>query len=317
MTQKAVLAPVLAYDLGGTKVAVGVVTPKGKILEETRVPAVFAEGKEAVIKQLSDIGVSLLLKYPQIKHVGLASAGPLDPAKGTLLDPTNFGTKDKRWGKVPLAQLLSKKLKRHVILENDAAAAALAESWVGTTKNFKNSLVLTLGTGLGTGIIANGQLLRAGRGMHPEGGHMIIRHGDKTAVCGCGNLGCAEALLSGNGFGKRFAARMGDPRLDGKKAAEMARKKHPIALDAFAEYADLMAVAIHNFAQMFCPEIVVFTGSFAHAHDLFLKQVEKNLKVLLARSCNTVNLMPILKISKLENQAGILGGAFVAYNAQH
>lgn len=308
MSQKAVLA----YDLGGTKVAVGVVNSRGRVLAEVREPVLFSEGKGAVIDQLADLGKIFLRKYPQVRHAGIASAGPLDPATGTLLDPTNFSSKGRSWGKVPLATLLSKKLKRPVHLENDAAAAILAEKWAGAAKGYENAMILTLGTGLGTGIICNDELVRAGRGLHPEAGHIIIYKDDVTALCGCGNYGCAEAYLSGNGFERRNAHKLGNPALRARDIAELARSGNRAAKAAFDEYAELMAVAMHNYVTIYAPEVIVLTGSFAQASDLFLASTRTHLKKLLARRRSGVDLMPKLALSKLDNRAGLIGGAWVA-----
>ena len=189
---------VLAYDLGGTKVHLGVVDQSGRVLAEQRVPVVVEQGKTAVINQLAELGKSYLTLYPEIKQVGLASAGPMDPTNlSNPSDPKN------NWGRVHITKILGQKLKRNVTLENDAAAAMLAEHWKGKAKGYENSMIMTLGTGLGTGIISNGELLRSGRFLHPEAGHIIIRDGDQSAPCGCGNLGCSEASLSGRGFTRR------------------------------------------------------------------------------------------------------------------
>ncbi len=304
--------PVLAYDLGGTKVAVGVVDSKGHVLEEIRVPVAIEQGKAAVIQQLAMLGQSLIAEYPKIQRVGIASAGPLDSSTGTLLDPTNFASKKGRWGRVPIAKLLSTKLKRPVSLENDAAAAVLAERWIGAARGQDNVMILTLGTGLGTGIIANGKLVRGGRGFHPEAGHMIIHQNDSSAPCGCGNLGCAEAFLSGRSFARRARARFGNANLSAQDIAELARKRDPRALAAFEEYAQLMAIAISNYIRMYYPEMVVFTGSFAQAHDLFLPSTLSHLKHLLRWSSPADKMVPKLKVSALNNQAGLIGGAYVA-----
>ena len=317
MTQKVPHKKVLAYDLGGTKVAVGVVNEKGRILEEIREPVVFQLGKAKVIAQLADLGKKLIKHHPGIYRVGIASAGPLDAEKGLLLDPTNFVSEAGSWGKVPLASLLGKKLKRPVFLENDAAAAILAEHWLGAAKKYSNAMILTLGTGLGTGVIVRDQLVRAGRMLHPEAGHLIIHSNDLTAPCGCGNLGCAEAYLSGRNFARRARPRFANPNLTAKDIATLARKRDPRALAAFEEYAQLMAVALNNYAVIYAPEIVVLTGSFADASDLFLEQTKKYLKVLLARRRIGVDLYPKIVVSSLSNQAGILGGAFVAFHAKN
>lgn len=303
---------VLAYDLGGTKVAVGVVDARGKVLEEIRVPVLIAEGKKALITQLADLGRQLMTNHRGIRVAGFASAGPLDAESGVLLDPTNFSTEGKSWGKFPIAPLLSQKLGIPVKLENDAAAAILAEHWVGAAKRHDNAMILTLGTGLGTGIIVDNRLVRAGQGQHPEAGHLILNYNDQSAPCGCGNLGCAEAYLSGRSFGRRARARFGNAQLGAKDVAELARKRDPRALAAFEEYARVMAVALHNYAVIYAPEIVVFTGSFADAADLFLDATRRHLEHLLARRRIGVDLLPKLALSTLDNRAGLVGGAFVA-----
>lgn len=306
---------VLAYDLGGTKVAVGVVDSSGKILTWHREPALLKAGKQATLDQMARLGREMIERYPAIRHVGIASAGPLDPIGGELLDPTNFEGPEGRWGIVPLTKILGKALKKPASLENDAAAAILAEHWVGHAKDVENAMILTLGTGLGTGVIANGELVRGGRYQHTEAGHIILKSGDRTAPCGCGNFGCAEAYLAGRTFAHRARVALKIDQIDAPQVAARARRGDKAALALFDEYAEMMAVAIHNYIVLYYPEVVVFTGSFAAASDLFLKNTEKRLEKLLERRNATMNLTPKLVVSTLENQAGLLGGAYVAFQA--
>jgi len=306
---------VLAYDLGGTKIAVGVVDETGKILAAHREPALFKQGKKATLNQIINLGKGLIKKYPKIQHVGIASAGPLDPIKGILLDPTNFQGPDGPWGKVPITSILSKGLKKKVTLDNDAAAAILAEHWKGHAKNHKNAMILTLGTGLGTGVICNGELVRAGRHMHTEAGHLIIRAGDLEAPCGCGAYGCAEAYLSGRSFTYRARKRLKNEQIDAPQVALRAREGEKESLELFEEYSENLAIALHNYVVIYCPEIVVLTGSFAAASDLFMKNALIRLEKLLERRNESMNVTPKLMVSKLENQAGLLGGAYIAFKA--
>lgn len=306
---------VLAYDLGGTKVSVGVINESGKILTYSREPALIKQGKKATLDQLIRLGRELIQKYPKIAAVGVASAGPLDPMKGMLLDPTNFRGPDGPWGNVPLTKILERGLKRKVVLENDAAAAILAEHWRGHARGVKNSMILTLGTGLGTGVICNGELVRSGRYMHTEAGHLILKANDESAPCGCGNFGCAEAYLAGRTFAHRARKVLKNELIDAPQVAQRAREGDPKALELFEEYSEMMAIALHNFAVIYSPEVVVLTGSFAAASDLFLKNTVKRLDFLLERRNAAMKLSPKILISKLENQAGLLGGAFVAFQA--
>ena len=311
---RSVSAPVLAYDLGGTKVVAGIVSPAGKILTEKRELARISEGREAVISQLTDLGRQLLGNYKATRAIGIASAGPLDPRRGTLMDPTNFSRgKSGEWDSVPLARVLARKLKLPATLENDAAAAILAEHWKGAARGCKNAMILTLGTGLGTGIIANGELVRSGRLLHPEAGHLILKAGDESAPCGCGNLGCAEAYLSGRNFTHRFRRKHSEPEtVHAADIARRAREGERRARAAFDEYAEMLATAVHNYAVVYAPERVILTGSFAEAADLFLAPTLEHLTKMLARRRKGIDLLPKLSVSTLQNRAGLLGGAYVA-----
>lgn len=303
---------VLAYDMGGTKVEVGVVSSKGKIISSRRELVEFEGGKNHVIKQLIELGQEYLKEHKGIKRVGFASAGPLHPQKGLLLNPTNFSYQGKTWGKVPLVSLMEKGLKKKVILENDAAAAVGAEAWLGAAKGVKNVLMLTLGTGLGTGIIVDGKLIRAGEGLHTEAGHMIVNYLEKVQRCGCGNFGCAEAYLSGTGFQRWAREGIGRHDLNNSQIEKLARDGDKEALRMFTRYGHILANVIHNFVVMFAPKVIVLSGSFAAATDLFIPSTQDHLKLLLKKKNEGIDMMPKLRISKLNNHAGLLGAAYLA-----
>jgi glucokinase len=304
---------VLAFDLGGTKLAAGIVDAGGKILEETRVPVSLELGKDAVLQQISDAGLALLSGFPKVKKVGMASAGPLDARTGTLLDPMNFtSTREGSWGKVPLASILKKRLKRPVWVENDADAAILAEAWLGAARHQKDAMILTLGTGLGTGILVDGKLVQAGQGMHPEAGHLTLRIDDPEVLCGCGKRGCAEAFLSGKGFTERARKKIGQSKLQGEDVVKLAQQRNAQALQLFADYAHLLAMALHTYVMLYCPKVIIFAGSFAKASDFFLPKATAELYQLLCTRENWKNMMPKLEVSKLENRSGLLGAAYIA-----
>jgi glucokinase len=295
---------ILSYDFGGTKVAVGIVDSGGRILDECILMPHFAKGKDFVLKQLIDAGKSFLSKSFEITAVGVASAGPLDPLNGILLNPTNFGG----WGAVELTTILSKHLKKKVFLENDAAAAVIAESRVGVAKGLDNIMVLTLGTGLGTGVICNGKLVRSGGFLHPEAGHMVIRHHDTMIRCGCGQYGCAETYLSGKYFAQRYA-KQHDGSYSAIEIAELARENYLPATEAFKDYSKSLTIVLQNYMRIFNPEMFVFAGSFSAASDLFLNQTNRRLaRSIRLLQCN----IPKLKVSQLKNRSGLIGASFIA-----
>lgn len=312
MTETKSKTKVLAYDLGGTKVAVGVIDSSGKILAAHREAVMIKKGKKATLKQLADLGKKFIKEYPEIKAVGIASAGPLNPATGELLDPTNFKGPEGAWGITPITSILKKSLKREVYLENDAAAALLAEAWIGKAKNCKNAMIVTLGTGLGAAFLVDGELVRGANASHTEGGHMVLQMGDESAPCGCGNDGCAEGYLSGRSFTYRGRKLFKNDIIDAVQIASRARSGDEMAIAHFDEYSDKMAAFLNNCYMMFSTEVVIFTGSFAAAHDLFLDQTIEKLKVRMKRRLETSDCLPKLEISTLENQAGLLGGAYIA-----
>ena len=123
---------------------------------------------------------------------------------------------------------------------------------------------MALGTGLGVGVITNGELVRGGRKLHPEIGHFIVNASDRTLRCACGNFGCAESYLSGSNFSNRFKKIYSvNKPMDAKIISAMARQGNRKAKQAFSEYAEIFAATIHNYVVAYYPEIVIITGSFA------------------------------------------------------
>lgn len=297
----------IGLDLGGTKIAAAMVSANGRPQGLRREPSRTRHWPE-LRAQLIEICRELQEKHGKAAGIGIGSAGPLHAPSGTLLDPTNFG-----WAaplKVRITAELARALRVPVALENDAAAAVLAETWKGG--GGKNCVALTLGTGLGVGVVCDGKLLRGGRGLHPEGGHLLLRAGDRSAPCGCGLFGCAEAFLSGKNFSRRAGQILGETEVNGAALTTRAADGDPRVLRLFAEYAELLAEYLQNLVVLYYPERVVFTGSFAAAHSHFLPATRTRLRELLARRLRTLPLLPELCVSKLGDNAGVLGAAYVA-----
>lgn len=302
---------VLAVDLGGTKVAVAVIDLKGNILEQTREPIRTQDGWRGLVLQLAGLMKPFVEKH-KLKHAAIASAGPLDIVNGQLLNPTNMKTAGKYWGVVPLVRELEKKLKIKIKLENDAAAAVRAEYWMGAAKKIENIVVITLGTGVGVGVIANGELVRSGRMLHPEGGHLILSYNNKDWPCGCGNYGCAEAMLSGKNFTQYMAKKLKIKNLTGEELVRMARAGDSNVIKEFSLYGERLAVFMTSLVVLFSPEIFVLSGGFSNAADLFLPSCQSHLKELLKSRREGVDLLPLVLTSPFQDEAGLLGAAHVA-----
>ncbi len=314
-SQKKNYKKVLAYDLGGTKIAVAVVDERARIIETKRQLVELHGGAKSLVEQFVRLGRPLIEKY-NIKHGAIASAGPLDPVRGLLLNPTNLKTLGQDWGVVPLVRMLERQLKIKLALENDAAAATLAERWIGQSQKLKDSVVVTLGTGLGVGAIANGELVRSGRHLHTEAGHIIIDYADQSWRCGCGNFGCAEAFLSGANFTRHLAKEWSEPHLTGEELVARAQKGDERVLAEFVTYGERLASFICSLVVIFSPEVIVLSGGFSHAANLFLPSCENRLTELLATRRQGCDLMPRILLSKFRDEAGLIGAAFVSFHRQ-
>lgn len=301
----------LCFDLGGTKLKGALISSSGRILAQSTSAVRQEDGYKGLLNLFREIA-SVLPKKPAFKKVAVASAGPLHPSRGLLLDPTNFFTGTQSWGVLPLIKDLQKIFRKPVVLENDAAAAVLGERWKGGHGKGENLIAITLGTGVGIGVIANGQLVRAGQGLHPEASHFHIGAGEaKDYPCGCGQNGCMEAHLAGHHFSQRLGRLKGRP-LTGQESVALAEHGDVWVQEAFKEYGRTLAMGIRTLCLFFAPQVVVLSGGFSQASHLFLPETEAYLPQLLERYRAGIDLLPKVRISKLQTDAGILGAAYLA-----
>ena len=306
---------VLAIDLGGTKLLVAAVDSSGAVHDEVKEAVDFSKGATSLVEQIKRLALPIIKKHA-LKNGALASAGPLDPIKGEFLNPTNFKSDGEQWGRIKIINELQKKLRIPMQLENDAAAAVLSEHWLGGGRKFANVVVVTLGTGLGVGVIANGELVRSGRNLHTEAGHTLLDYADREWLCGCGNYGCAEAFLSGANFTRNLARLWHEPKLTGEELLRRARGDDSMALKAFVEYGSRLASFMYSLCVLFSPEQIIISGGFSHSYELFLPTTELQLAQLLRTRRVGVDMLPKITISKQQDRACLLGAAVVALKSQ-
>ncbi|MBI3541839.1 MAG: ROK family protein [Deltaproteobacteria bacterium] len=227
-----------------------------------------------------------------------------------LLQPTNF----PRWGDIRIGAPLCARLGIPVHMQNDAAAAAAAEGWLGGARGLRNWMVLTFGTGLGTGVVIDGELFMGGSGLGPEAGHFIIT--DRPYRCGCGNSGCAEAVLSGTALRRRIVENRAEWKRRGRAVPAdpeqlvlRARAGDVVAKRIFAEFSEMLARAIHNYAVVFSPQKIFFSGGLKGESDLFLPRTTALVANLLK---GRPEIEPKLEVSSLGREASVLSGAWVA-----
>ncbi len=304
-------------DVGGTKIAGGVVDGDGNVLEQLRVesPATDVEGIEDAIAGLV---ARLAAKHP-IEAVGIGAAGYIDKSRSIVYFAPNLA-----WRDIDLRAELEPRVKLPVVVENDANAAAWGEFTYGAGHDVDDLLLITVGTGVGGGLVLDGELYRGAFGVGAEIGHLRVVPGGR--LCGCGNYGCFEQYASGTALVRnaREAARAGSllartlldltggevDRIDGPIITEAARAGDKFAIEQISELGRWLGEGIASLAAVLDPAVVAIGGGVADADDLLLEPI---------RSAFAANLTgrghrPMLEIRKaaLGNRAGLIGAADLA-----
>jgi glucokinase len=310
----------VGIDIGGTNTKIGVVNPEGKILANSRITTTNYPKIAAFIAALDSEIRSLLEKAGEVELAAIGIGAPNgNYLKGTIEQAPNLAWK----GVVPLCDMLKKFFPVPVVLTNDANAAALGEMIYGGAKGMKNFIILTLGTGLGSGIVINGELVYGKTGFAGEMGHLTMEPFGRE--CGCGREGCLETYVSATGIVKTvqelFAERR-DPSpmrkipydsLTSKMIAEAADKGDQIALAAFEQTAEMLGLAINNAAAFCSPEAIFLFGGLAQSGDLLLdplnRFVDENIMGYYRKS------FKIIPSCLSEADAAILGASALAVKA--
>ncbi len=287
----------IGVDLGGRKIEAGLVDLNGKIVKKLIMPTEASKGKQKVIQNI--VYAVNKLKKDRILGVGVGIPGPTDYKKGIAINPPNL----PGWKEVPLKRILEDKLRMNIAVENDAKCFAIAEYKCGYEKKVQNLVGITVGTGIGSGVIINGKLHRGLSDSAGEIGHMkVVPDGIK---CGCGAKGCLEQYASGRAI-ERVYNDKSKKKLTAEEIAQLMnkQKKAKNAIDSAAKY---LGVGLANVAVTFDPEVIVVDGSIALIKN-FVKTAEKealkHMKILPKPT-------PIIH-SKTED-AGVLGAASIVF----
>lgn len=301
-----------AVDIGGTKIAVGVVDPQGRLLARSEVPTAAAAGFEAAMTRASalleaacdEAGVALC-------GIGVGCTGPVDPVGGAIGDVEFL----RGWGGRNPVEWLQQRFGVSVAMENDADASALAESRWGAGRGKRSVIDVMVGTGIGAGIVLDGSLYRGVRGAHPELGHHVI---DATGPqCFCGARGCWEVLARGPAMVERFARGLPepDPRcvgLTAKRICELARAGDAAAVREVECEGRWLGIGIANLVTLFAPEVIVLGGSVMKAADLFMPLIHATIR----RHCGLVDSEATLVTSTTLGGAAPLIGAAAAWRCR-
>ncbi|MDG4765178.1 ROK family glucokinase [Solwaraspora sp. WMMD406] len=308
----------IGVDIGGTKVAGGVVDPDGEVLAQTRqeTPADdVAKTRDVII----EVVLELAATHP-VTAVGIGAAGWIDAQRSTVLFAPNIA-----WRNEPLRDYVSAAVDLPVIVENDANVAAWAEFRYGAGRDAADSMVMfTVGTGIGGGIVYGGDLVRGAHGIAAELGHMLaVPDGH---LCGCGRLGCIEQYASGNALVRfaRAGARQEPARargllalaggdaeaITGPMVTAAARAGDPVSCEAFAQIGRWLGIGLADLAQILDPEVLVIGGGVVEAGELLLGPAQRAYTEALAQRVR----IPVAQVrpAELGNTAGVVGAADLA-----
>jgi len=313
--------PVLAIDLGGTKIITAIVSANGQIVAKERYPTLADEGPQAVINRLlSAVDNILNLKNidpSQLNSISIAAAGGIDVARGLVTSSPNLPD----WHNVPLRDIVSDRYGVSTFLLNDASATALGEHRFGAGRGVNNLILLTVGTGIGGGIIIDGRLYNGPSGSAGEIGHMTIDVNGPRCVCG--NIGCLELLVSGTSIEREARRRIAQGersslvevvagRMEDITAEEIgvaARGGDSLALDIIAEAATYLGVGLVNLVNIFNPEMIIVGGGVAELGELLLEPARQVVRErAFPVSTRAVRIVP----AELGDEAGVRGAAVFA-----
>ncbi len=301
---------VLGVDLGGTNVAMGIVEENGKILAKKTIQTKVEEGFERVVERISEAAADLLKDAGEVSRIGIGSPGSIDHARGRVRFSPNF----PGWIDVPLAEEIEKRLKVKVTLENDANAFVMGEKWFGKGKGYTDIIGITLGTGVGGGVITGGHLLRGHTGIGGELGHIIVEPGGYP--CGCGNHGCLETIASATGISrlakewKRRYPQSTISRFTAKEVLDAAKDGDTLGLKVLDIVSTALGTALGSLIHIFNPQIIVIGGGVSRAGEILLSNIKKRTRENVMESFwDTYEIV----LSDLVDDAGIYGAASMGF----
>ena len=310
---------VAGVDIGGTNTVFGLVDNKGKVLAEGNLTTTNYPKINDFVKALITAINKLLSGNKGYKLIGIGIGAPnANYHRGTIEYAPNLAWK----GIVPLAELIKNQIGVPVVVTNDAKAAAMGEMIFGGAKKMKNFIILTLGTGMGSGIVIDGKIVYGHTGFAGELGHSTVVQGGRD--CGCGRKGCLETYVSATGLVRttlEFLCEMREEsalrdippsKLTSKRIAEAVAKKDPIAVKAMNKTAEMLGLGIINALTFSSPEAIFLFGGLAKAGEILFapvrEYVKKNSFVLFK---NSVKILPS---GIPESKGAVMGSAALIWN---
>lgn len=309
---------VFGVDIGGTTVKIGYFTSEGELLEKWEITTRVDEGGKYILGDICDsINAKLAQKNiskDDVCGIGMGVPGPVK-GDGTVLKCVNLG-----WGIFNVAEEMSKLTGLPVKAGNDANMAALGEMWQGGGKGYDNLVMVTLGTGVGGGIIIDGKMLSGVNGAGGEIGHIQVND-KETDVCGCGRKGCLEQYTSATGIVRMANIALNNTDkpsalrtaqyISAKAIFDAAKTGDELALSIVEEHGKCLGKALAQIACVVDPDIFVIGGGVSKAGEIITDTTQKYFQENAFHACKKIKFA----LAKLGNDAGMYGGAYAVLNA--
>lgn len=290
---------VIGVDIGGTTIKFGMVSTTGNLLEKWSIPTVTSDGAEKTMENIAS-SISEHLGKPDLIGIGIDVPGSVRPSSQEVYDCNNLGWIED----TDVRSILGEEFNVPVVVENDANAAALGEEWQGAG-TMPNILDVTLGTGVGSGLILNNKLMRGASGASGEIGHVIVD--PNGFLCTCGNRGCLETVSSATGIVRLYRKEKGndsDELITSKEIFDKAKKGSPLELKVVNKACEYLGLALANATNLLNLDEIIIGGGVSNAGEFLRERIEDEVNKRLFKS--NVGITHV-KLASLGNDAGILG----------
>ncbi len=313
----------IGFDIGGTKIAAGAVNEQNKIIARREVPFPTGTSYKLIAELMAAMCEELLktakLPFSELQSIGISIPGDIDEASGMIINAHNL-----QFHNVPIRKAMEEYYGDvPIFVANDANAAALAELYAGAFRGCKTAVLLTLGTGVGGGVILDGKIFNGGQGHGVELGHMMLEQ--NGPLCSCGNKGCVETLCAATWIiqqGRKaiieyplsliYSRADGDmEKINARLVIDCAREGDAVAKDIFDRYVDQLSSAIVSCANLLDPEVIALGGGVSGAGEFLLKPLREKVK-----EKSYFDFPYKIVAAELGTNAGIIGAAMLIHNVK-
>jgi glucokinase len=313
---------IVGVDLGGTSIKMAIVSDKGDILFQMSEPTQVEAGSDGIFNQINEMidrcCSRISIHRLQLKGIGIGAPAFLNIKEGFVKEAVNLG-----WKSIPLKQQLEKITGLPVSIDNDANVAAIGEMWRGAGQGSTELLCITLGTGVGAGVIVKGNIYHGANDTAGEFGHTTVMP-EGGSPCNCGKTGCLETISSATGLIRIVTEAIKEGRssvlkpsldargrLTAKLIADAANEGDELAVEMINKVGFYLGLALGNYAVAFNPGKIVVGGGLSHAGDIIFNPIRENYKKFaLPHLTGEIDIVP----AKLGNDAGVIGAAWLVVN---